>query len=76
MKKKSSSDSVDKLLEQARADLKHPHFHYAVIDTQKSIIEYRLKPFWKWFSGKKDIRVKIIKFNCAGLSDYHRPNIK
>ena len=61
----------DLLHEKALAAIEHPHFEYACIDNVNNIIYIKPKPFWKWFSGKKIVTVKIVKFNCP-LFEYTR----
>ena len=53
-----------------RASIKHPHFKYAVYDPEKKSVVYRWKKPWKWFSGKREVRVKIAKFEMEGLASY------
>lgn len=64
--------------QKAKEAIKHPHFEYACIDNVDRIIYIRIKPFWKWFSGKKMVTVKIHKItidNSGWLgttnSNYH-----
>ena len=47
----------------AKEAIKHPHFEYACIDNIDRIIYIKIKPFWKWFSGKKLLTVKIHKLH-------------
>ena len=41
--------------------IKHPHFKYAVYDSESGVIEYKWKPWYKWFSGKRIVHVKNTK---------------
>ena len=59
-------------IEAIRASIKHPHFKYAVYDKDNKSVVYRWKKPWKWFSGKREVRVKIAKFKMEGLANYER----
>lgn len=50
---------VEPFIEKARASIKHPHFIYAVVDTDKLEITYHRKKWYKWFSGKRIVGIKI-----------------
>ena len=54
---------LDLLTERAKKEIEHPHFEYALIDIEKRVICIKRKPFWRWFSGKKLIVIKIVPFN-------------
>jgi len=70
-KTKKEMDFFDK---KAREAIKHPHFEYALIDNIDRIIYIKIKPFWKWFSGKKMLAVKIHKFTVDNSGWYGTTN--
>ena len=57
-------------LDSVRKQIKHPHFQYATYDFDTKEIKFKTKPFWKWFSGKREVHVKIKKIKTEGLSNY------
>ncbi len=60
------------LYAKALKEIKHPHFQYAIITEEKEI-KLRIKPFWKWFSGRRVIHCKVKKFvlSLPSLSEYN-----
>ena len=60
-------------LDTVRWQIKHPHFQYATYDFDTKEIKFKIKPFWKWFSGKREVHVKIKKIKTKGLADYSHP---
>jgi len=53
--------------EEIKNSIKHPHFFYALVDMEKNKIIYKRKKWYKWFSGKREVCVKIIPFRVKGL---------
>ena len=62
------------LVEKAKQQIKHPHFEYAIAIWGTHQIVVRTKPFWKWFSGKKIVivKMKVERFDLEGLSSYKK----
>lgn len=56
---KDNKERVEPSIEKAKQSIKHPHFYYALIDTEKLTIEYKRKKWYKWFSGKRIVCVKL-----------------
>ena len=50
-------EEYERLYEKAFKMIKHPHFQYALIDSHKHI-KIKLKPFWRWFSTSREVRVR------------------
>lgn len=67
---KDWKERVEPFIEKARKSIKHPHFYYAVVDTEKMTVEYKRKKWHQWFSGKRIVYIKIQTIKCAGLSEY------
>lgn len=67
---KDWKERIEPFIEKARKSIKHPHFYYAVVDTEKLTVEYKRKKWYQWFSGKRIVHIKLQLFECAGLLEY------
>lgn len=57
-------------LDEVRASIKHPHFYYAVIDVKAETVVYKRKKWYKWFSGKRIVTIKIAPFEVPAVTSY------
>jgi hypothetical protein len=62
-----NNTDLESLFEKARQSIKHPHFYYAVVDTETKTISFERKKWYKWLSGKRIVAVKIIKLQMPSL---------
>jgi len=60
-----------KRIADVQASIKHPHFYYAVYDTETGEVQYKRKKWYQWFSGKRIVYIKIVKLDLGGLADYY-----
>lgn len=60
-----------KRIEEIRKSIKHPHFYYAVFDEENNTVTYKKKKWYKWFSGKRIVRLKIQPLEVDGLEGYY-----
>lgn len=57
-------------IRRVRKSIKHPHFYYATYDIESGEVSYRKKKWYKWFSGKRIVIVKLRPIKPGGLADY------
>lgn len=50
--------------------IKHPHFYYALYDIETGEVQYKRKKWYKWFSGKRMVAIKVPKIKVEGVADY------
>ena len=53
-------ERVEPFIEKTRKSIKHPHFYYAEVDTEKLTAEYKRKKWYQWLSGKRIVDIKIL----------------
>lgn len=70
---KKFKEVYEPFIEEVRKSIKHPHFYYADVDLDKMEISYHKKKWYKWFSGKRIVRLKPPKIECPSLPIY-KPN--
>ena len=61
---------IEQEIEYVKTTIKHPHFQYAVYDTETKEITYKRKKWYKWLSGKRIVHLKVVKISCEGLYEY------
>ena len=70
---KDWEERVLPFIEKAKQSIKHPHFYYAEVDTEKLAIEYKRKKWYQWLSGKRVVHIKLPPIG-AGLPSYSPMN--
>lgn len=66
------SKRVKPFIEKARKSIKHPHFYYAEVDTEKMTIQYKRKKWYQWFSGKRIVHIKILPIKFPDMPTYSK----
>lgn len=69
---KRDKEVIQPFLEKAKKSIKHPHFTYAVADTEKLTITFKRKKWYQWFSGKRVVCIKIIPMKVDTTFGYDR----
>ena len=63
-------ERVEPFIEKIRKSIKHPHFYYALVDTEKLTVEYKRKKWYQWFSGKRIVHIKILPIKVPDMPTY------
>lgn len=67
---KDYKERVEPFVEKVRKSIKHPHFYYAIVDTENLTAEYKRKKWYQWFSGKRIVHIKFKPWYGPDLPDY------
>lgn len=67
---KDWKERIEPFIEKVKMSIKHPHFYYAVVDTKNMTYEFKRKKWYKWFSGKRIVYVKIQPIEMPDIPDY------
>ena len=72
---KDWKERVEPFIEKARMSIKHPHFYYALVDTEKLAVEYKRKKWYQWFSGKRIVHIKILPIEVPNVPMYSKKEL-
>ena len=68
---KDEEKELNALYEKALSSIKRPRFQYAFID-DKNRISIRIKPFWKWGSTTRLIKIKSVRSVLPPKNNYYK----
>ena len=63
-------ERVEPFIEKTRKSIKHPHFYYAEVDTEKLTVEYKRKKWYQWLSGKRIVDIKLLPIKVLDMPIY------
>ncbi len=69
---KDWKERVKPFIEKIRKSIKHPHFYYAEVDTEKLTAEYKRKKWYQCFSGKRVVHIKILPIKLPDMPTYSK----
>ena len=73
---KDWKERVEPFIEKTRKSIKHPHFYYAEVDTEKLTVEYKRKKWYQWFSGKRIVDIKLLPIKIPDMPEYSEKNYR
>ena len=72
---KDWKERVEPFIEKTRKSIKHPHFYYVVVDTEKLTVEYKRKKWYQWFSGKRIVSIKLLPIKVPDMPTYSKKEL-
>lgn len=69
-------ERIEPFIEKTRKSIKHPHFYYAEVDTEKLTVEYKRKKWYQWFSGKRIVDIKLLPIKIPDMPEYSEKNYR